>query len=83
MMTTKADTYGNIQDFSEYVEEIRDINTKIEPPKTIITYFHAFVVPPRGMVIFKRMVIILRICLLKYFFVQCFLEHNSLKRSKV
>ena len=25
MMTTEAETYGNIQDFSEYVEEIRDI----------------------------------------------------------
>jgi hypothetical protein len=49
MMTAKADTCGNIQDFSEYVEEIRDI--------------------------FKRMVILLKICLLRYF-VQCFLEHK-------
>ncbi len=41
MMTTKVDTCGNIQDFSEYVEEIRDI--------------------------FKRMVILLKICLFKVF----------------
>ena len=30
MMTTKADTCGNIQDFSEYVEEIRDIFKTID-----------------------------------------------------
>ena len=37
-------------------EAIREtgITTKIEPPKTLTTYFHAFVAPPRGMVIFKK-----------------------------
>jgi len=40
---------------------LTDINTKIEPPKAITTYFHAFVVPPRGMAIFKKMHIILKI----------------------
>jgi hypothetical protein len=37
------------------------ITTKIEPPKTLTTYFHAFVAPPRGMVIFKIMHEILKI----------------------
>ena len=36
------------------------ITTKIEPPKTLTTYFHAFVAPPRGMVIFKIISIILK-----------------------